>query len=53
MLGLGLAIYANCVLSSVSFIVKKKILGTAFGLIQMLESVVLCAFPMIAGVLVD
>lgn len=36
LLGLGLAIYANCVLSSVSLIVKKKIMGTAFGLIQML-----------------
>jgi len=35
-LGLGLAIYANCVLSSVSLIVKRKIMGTAFGIIQML-----------------
>jgi MFS family permease len=52
-LGLGLAIYANCVLSSVSLIVKKKIMGTAFGIIQMLESVALCFFPLIAGTLVD
>jgi MFS family permease len=36
LLGLGFALYANCVLSSVSVIVKKKILGTAFGIIQML-----------------
>jgi MFS family permease len=35
-LGLGFSIYANCVLSCVSLIVKKKILGTAFGLVQML-----------------
>ena len=35
-LGMGLAIYANCALSIVSMIVKKKILGTAFGIIQML-----------------
>jgi len=52
-LGLGLAIYANCVLASVSFIVKKKIIGTAFGIIQMLESVALCFFPLISGALVD
>jgi MFS family permease len=52
-LGLGLAIYANCVLSSVSLIVKKKILGSAFGIIQMLESVALCFFPLISGALVD
>ena len=48
-LGLGFAIYANCVLSSASLIVKKKIMGTAFGLIQMLESVALCFFPLISG----
>jgi MFS family permease len=53
MLGFGLSIYANCVLSSASMIVKTKILGTAFGIIQMLESVALCFFPLISGALVD
>lgn len=52
-LGLGFALYANCVLASVSLIVKKKILGTAFGIVQMLESVALCFFPLISGALVD
>lgn len=35
-LGLGFSIYANCVLTCVSLIVKKRILGTAFGLVQTL-----------------
>lgn len=52
-LGLGFSIYANCVLSCISLIVKKKILGTAFGLVQMLESVSLSVFPIISGALVD
>jgi MFS family permease len=53
LLGMGFAIYANCVLSCISLIVKKKILGTAFGLVQMLESVSLSVFPLISGALVD
>lgn len=52
-LGLGFALYANCVMASVSLIVKRKILGTAFGIVQMLESVALCFFPLISGALVD
>lgn len=52
-LGLGFALYANCALASVSLIVKKKILGTAFGIVQMLESIALCFFPLISGALVD
>lgn len=40
-------------LSSISLIVKKKILGTAFGIVQMLESVTLCVFPLVSGALVD
>jgi MFS family permease len=53
LLGMGFAIYANCVLSCISLIVKRKILGTAFGLVQMLESVSLSVFPIISGALVD
>lgn len=38
---------------SISLVVKKKITGTAFGIMQMIESIVLAAFPIVNGALIE
>ena len=53
LLGLGYCFYANCVVPSIPLVVRKKVTGTAFGIMQMIESVALAFFPLIAGVLVQ
>jgi hypothetical protein len=34
-------------------VVKKKITGTAFGIMQMIESIALASFPLINGSLIE
>lgn len=53
LIGLGYAFYGNCILPSIPLVVKKKVMGTAFGLMQMIESIALSFFPLISGVLVQ
>lgn len=35
-IGLAFALYGNCLVPSISLVVKKKITGTAFGIMQMI-----------------
>lgn len=53
LIGLGYSLYGNCIVPSISVVVKKKITGTAFGIMQMIESIVLAAFPLINGKLIE
>lgn len=52
-LGLGYSLYGNCIVPSVSLVVKKKINGTAFGIMLMAESVAFALFPVINGALIQ
>lgn len=36
----------------IPLIVRKKVTGTAFGLLSMIENIALALFPLIAGVLI-
>lgn len=36
LLGLGYCFYANCVVSMIPLVVRKKVTGTAFGIMQMI-----------------
>lgn len=52
LIGLGYCLYGNCILPSIPLVVKKKITGTAFGIMQMIESIALAFFPLINGALI-
>lgn len=52
-IGLGYCFYGNCILPSVPLVVKKKVTGTAFGIMQMIESIALAFFPLISGAIID
>ena len=52
-MGIAFSIYANCIVPAISLVVKKKITGTAFGIMQMIESIALASFPLINGSLID
>lgn len=52
-IGLGYCFYGNCILPSVPLIVKKKVTGTAFGIMQMIESIALAFIPLINGRIID
>jgi MFS family permease len=53
LIGLGYCLYGNCILPSIPLVVRKKITGTAFGIMQMIESIALAAFPLINGSLIE
>lgn len=53
LLGVGYCFYANCLVPSIPLVVRKKVTGTAFGIMQMIESIALAFFPLIAAVLVE
>ena len=52
-IGLGYCFYGNCILPTIPLVVKKKVTGTAFGIMQMIESIALAFFPLINGALID
>lgn len=52
LIGLGYCLYGNCLVPSISLVVKRKITGTAFGIMQMIESIALAFFPLINGELI-
>lgn len=52
-MGLGYCFYGNCILPSVALVVKKKVTGTAFGIMQMLESASSAILPLISGAIVE
>lgn len=47
--GLGYAFYGNCILAAIPLVVKKKVTGTAFGIMQTVESFALATFPLVSG----
>lgn len=49
LLGLGYCLYGNCLVPSISLVVKRKITGTAFGIMLMVESASLAFLPIING----
>jgi MFS family permease len=51
-IGLGYCFYGNCILPVVPLVVRKRITGTAFGIMQMIESIALAFFPLINGSLI-
>jgi MFS family permease len=52
-IGLGYCFYGNCILPAIPLVVKKKVTGTAFGIMQMIESIALAFFPLITGAIVE
>ena len=53
LIGVGYCFYGNCIVPSIPLVVKKKVTGTAFGIMQMIESIALSFFPLISGILVQ
>lgn len=53
MIGVGYSGYANCITASIPLVVKKKVTGTAFGLMEVLESVVEFVIPIFTGLIVQ
>jgi MFS family permease len=52
-IGIGYCLYGNSIIPAVSLVVKKRITGTAFGLMQTMESLSLTFFPLINGSLIE
>ncbi|CAD8084472.1 unnamed protein product [Paramecium primaurelia] len=52
-LGSSYALYSCVLIPSIQYIVAEKVVGTAFGLLGMFESVALAFFPIIAGYIVE
>ena len=53
LIGFGYCLYGNCILPAIPLVVRKKITGTAFGIMQMIESIALAFFPLINGSLIE
>lgn len=53
LIGLGYCFYGNCIMPAIPLVVEKKITGTAFGLMQTIESLSLSFFPLINGALIE
>ncbi|CAK74433.1 unnamed protein product (macronuclear) [Paramecium tetraurelia] len=52
-LGSSFALYSCVLIPSIQYIVAEKVVGTAFGLLGMFESVALAFFPILAGYIVE
>lgn len=52
-LGCSYAMYSCVLIPSVQYVVEQRVMGTAFGLLGMFESVALAFFPMLTGYLVE
>jgi hypothetical protein len=53
LLGLSFCFYSCVVIPSVQYVVEQRVMGTAFGLMGMLESMALATFPLIAASIVS
>lgn len=53
LLGIGYCFYANCVMPSIPLVVSKKVMGTAFGIMSVLENLVMAVYPLIAGAIIQ
>ena len=52
MLGFSYSLYSNALMPAISLIVSKSVIGTAFGVLQMMESVALATLPIFSGLIV-
>ena len=53
MLGICYSLYSDALIPAISIIVPKDRIGTAFGVLLMLESVVLSFLPYFSGMLIE
>ncbi len=53
LLGIGYCFYANCLIPSIPLVVKKNVIGTAFGIMEMLENVAMAIYPIIAASIIE
>ena len=53
LLGICCAVYSTAIVPSVPMLVDRKLLGTAFGLMEMLQNLALGTFPLIAATIRD
>ena len=49
LLGICVAIFCTIVVPTVPMLVKPKLLGTGFGIMEMIQNLGLATFPIIAG----
>lgn len=52
-IGFGYCLYGNSIMPSIPAVVKKKITGTAFGILQTMENIALATFPYINGTIIE
>lgn len=53
LLGICCAVYCTAIVPSVPMLVDRKLLGTAFGLMEMLQNLALGTFPLISAAIRD
>lgn len=53
LLGIAYCFYANCLIPAIPLVVKKKVTGTAFGLMEMLENIAMAVYPTISASIVQ
>lgn len=53
LLGFAYCFYANCIIPSIPIVVSKRITGTAFGIMLVLENFAMAVCPMISGQIVE
>lgn len=53
LIGIGYCFYANCLIPSIPLVVSKRITGTAFGVMGMLEDAAEAFYPWISGRIVQ
>ena len=49
LLGFAYCFYANCIIPSIPTVVHKRITGSAFGIMLVVENFAMAVFPMISG----
>lgn len=53
LLGLGYSFYANVIVASIPLVVKRKVLGSAIAIMEILSSLTECIVPVITGYLIE
>ena len=53
LLGIGYSFYANVIVASIPLVVKKKILGSAIAIMEILSSLTECVVPILTGYLIE
>lgn len=53
LLGIGFSFYANCIVAAIPLCVKKKVVGTAFSIMEIISSLAEFVVPLWTGALVE